>query len=1301
MVQTKYTYGCGQLLPGAGVYNFPDYVPSPGVDVPSPPGTRPDPTEVEPTPGVVRRGDLGGNPGGGGPGRPRGPDDDGPATGDPSGTTGNGPATGGGGNNGRGPTTGIGNPRYCFPDKLKSKEESKSGTSQSIPGYELTIVRVVLTFSQKCVEYPPIDNPTFVPGTNISQYAVTLSPDFANIYDPESGFIKPPNVEANCSTDFDPLKVTFNGSNSSELFKPCPPATFCPDLVIKYSYTLICKKETEVGPITGSGPGIGGGGTGGGGNGPVTGGPASTGPTTGAGPGVTTGPGTGGGGGGGGGGPFVPRGGPGTGGGIESPGCACVPTGDFVTTEQEIPTNQPSLSFPKKKCKKITHTFKQVCKQLNLDGTAPSPGKVWKALSETIQGLQNKQNYKVVYGEGCGCVEKKCEDAVQSYETCDVEYEAPVTGGDLSGGTFGTPPEEGGEGGPITGGPSTGGPFAEGRLGLPGEGGGSQQPRPEGPTTGGPSVTGGGPAAPPKPCNCTPYGEGDTKDVTPPSSGGNGPNCKVYETTFKQFCRAVDENFNPQEPGQQFKDLSSLISKVTNSKLRSITFGEGCECQDKCDDAKIKYEICNPDPFDPDPPGPLKPKGSSGNGGGTGQMQVSLQQDQAKNENSLISKINLGLRKTFRQVSSLGSKIFDVQNLFSNIEEANNLVLRDPEVAIQKGIPSRRYVRNTVGFDSIFSDAIHESLFSILSNNGTFNDWNSRSLNALDFPNLLGSINQNLFFSLKEIRKPNGNKLSNNEIANIVYQRIIDNSLDSLDIGKLKRLAKDTQTYAKAQIQPSPNMAENEIAVLALIENNLIPLVPKSFGRSVKIMENWKTFATDLDKYVEIEIAGVTQKYYIRDDDTVVDGLSYTISDGDFLTVFIGGQRQRFPVKSEKERGFILPEPIRQQALSTLGADANRKLYCEVDASSNIEFNYSLNLDNSSPRQNVYFFKLVPSATVKTSDTNKSDFIVTTDGKYELMDSTTQEGIDEINDYIKYKYNHRSVFLSHDDILFDYIEATSSINMVQNDILVPQAKINKEFPLLVRDYPWYLIVVPTNRPDYLIFNNKSSITSYNQNTKSRREISISPSLDPKFTESNAAIFTQTKMSINQINVSGSPDTQSRTTTFSVSAPVFTSVYRDTDGSYGVPSSISLKRNKTTFRLTKEIIEELDSNYVLGTNPRDKSIYPFDLFSRLNQTEFNKFFIQENGNYLYSLLKQGIFNDVKIVSTTNTGATGASSKTRSIKRRSAAPTIDKFPIIKSTNEGRYLQPPGDAFYSSTFGGRSNRDISSRAISSRNT
>jgi hypothetical protein len=64
--------------------------------------------------------------------------------------------------------------------------------------------------------------------------------------------------------------------------------------------------------------------------------------------------------------------------------------------------------------------------------------------------------------------------------------------------------------------------------------------------------------------------------------------------------------------------------------------------------------------------------------------------------------------------------------------------------------------------------------------------------------------------------------------------------------------------------------------------------------------------------------------------------------------------------------------------------------------------------------------------TLATNSSNNSLLLKNTKAKYELVKSDSESDLNVINDFIKYKANHKVFFLDDEDVMLDYIEQTSS-----------------------------------------------------------------------------------------------------------------------------------------------------------------------------------------------------------------------------------------------------------------------------------
>lgn len=140
------------------------------------------------------------------------------------------------------------------------------------------------------------------------------------------------------------------------------------------------------------------------------------------------------------------------------------------------------------------------------------------------------------------------------------------------------------------------------------------------------------------------------------------------------------------------------------------------------------------------------------------------------------------------------------------------------------------------------------------------------------------------------------------------------------------------------------------------------------------------------------------------------------------MEVKVGGVLKRFFCKSEIDHAFLMPEKVKMKAINLLGGDSARTLSVSADASSGIEFDYSL----TAPRQNFYVMSAVLSSTV-TQPTDQGSYVLKdTKITYELMDTSSTSGLEAVNEYIRYKANFRAYTIDDDDRMLDYIETTGS-----------------------------------------------------------------------------------------------------------------------------------------------------------------------------------------------------------------------------------------------------------------------------------
>ena len=266
-------------------------------------------------------------------------------------------------------------------------------------------------------------------------------------------------------------------------------------------------------------------------------------------------------------------------------------------------------------------------------------------------------------------------------------------------------------------------------------------------------------------------------------------------------------------------------------------------------------------------------------------------------------------------------------------------------------------VKNETGHTDIFGDFIDHNIAYVLKNRRNVWDWDSTKAGGVTPQTVWNSLHPKVQILLDKIRNYDGTKLTMNQIFALIGTRILDGTVSKITLKYIRNLVKNSKKQNPVDIIRGQNPIVNEVAAAALIDRNKFTLDPsKASGKMQYILPNWKTLATDIDQYLPIKIGGVEQRFYVKDDNTFVEGRDLKIQDGNYIDIAVGGVTQRLFTKSEIDHAFILPERTRQKALSLLGASPGRTL--EVSGPSGVEFDYSL----SAPRQNFYVLSAVLSS---------------------------------------------------------------------------------------------------------------------------------------------------------------------------------------------------------------------------------------------------------------------------------------------------------------------------------------------------
>lgn len=584
----------------------------------------------------------------------------------------------------------------------------------------------------------------------------------------------------------------------------------------------------------------------------------------------------------------------------------------------------------------------------------------------------------------------------------------------------------------------------------------------------------------------------------------------------------------------------------------------------------------------------------------------------------------------------------------------------DYSLSLFKRQPTSAYLFRSFNekYRNIFGQTVHSSIAYYLNKGNVNVDWKSEVIYDLTIENIYASLTSEFKKLISNIYGPDGNLIPIRKFLNLVRNKLIENRLEDINIEYLIKLKNQPRIKKYYPIKTSDN-GKNISNALSFIERTMIPL--EASNASNVFVKNKipliKALATDVEKALPIMVSGVETKYYLSDDDTVIARSGLKVEDGDYVILTASGIDKRLYLTSERDHAFIINNFEKNIALNLLDGDPKVYLTASSQFSANVEFSYDL----STLRENVYILKL------NTDNINTqylSTYLDETTAEYTLMGVSTTAELRTLSNYIKYKSNYKAFGVSYDDLILDHMLESSSITLRQQDIRSDghARKNNKDFPLLVRQLPWYILLIPTNKQENSTFLSKSKIKIFDR-SKVSRTLSFSLPVnrdkfnpDAVFQNEN---FVNTQVDQTGIDIFQNENLDALTLSLNLNNNLFTETYKE--------NSKQARTAKTSLRVAYEIITELNSNYVL-----DKGITTFDFFSRMNLQQYAEFkSLFSNSTYLQ--ISNGAFGP-KIYTPMSRSGRGSLEKTSLIKRRASAPSTDNYVQIKSTNDNTFVQPP---------------------------
>jgi len=768
----------------------------------------------------------------------------------------------------------------------------------------------------------------------------------------------------------------------------------------------------------------------------------------------------------------------------------------------------------------------------------------------------------------------------------------------------------------------------------------------------------GQPESPMFSCFCK-YETSPFKTVSQPQENGD----IIYFAFFRGSCELLAEepadtpvnwansadNLSGASAWEEVTGAGGTVSQSTCKKVNKT------KCEGTCNRRVIKFTV----------------KADDQNGGGLGNGGGIITNPDGAGSNIIPFKSNTEAA-VISDARDNGIIDLNDPTISSNILRKKPTGLQDSDIAFITTPQAPTEVVNETGHTDIFADIIDSNVSYMLKNRMNVGDWDSTRAAGVTPESVYFSLRSNIKDLFGQIRNYDGTNLTLDQIYSVVGTRILDGSVSNITLRSLQKLANNSKKRIPTVIKRSSDNMINEVAAAALVDINKFTLDPsKTEGRMKNILPNWKTLATDIDQSIPIRIAGVSEKLYVRDDNTFMTGTDLKIQDGNYVNITIRGVTQKLFTDSELDHAFILPEKSRQKALSLLGANTSRTLEVTAPASlSGIEFDYSL----TAPRQNFYVLSAVLSSISTVPSPTGSLLLKDSTTQYDLVPTQLKSEIVAFNEFIKYKANHRVFLLDDEDLIFDYLDGVGNLTIKQTDLLFDSPKTNKSIPLLTRQIPPYILIYPTNRSDYTLFNDKSQLVSIGSDGTTTRSLRCRTTIVPEFSKGQTNKFVRVMTDgKDAVDVLGNKNTQTRITQVIPTDTVFTTGYRD-GSNYVAADTYVRTRKKTGFRLVKEIITELATNYFVESDGLGKSITEFDVFSRLYLSEFTMLSRLENFTSIRDAIRNGLVAGVKVIPPVARSNANIKFRDTLLSRRKPGAPNDIFSSIKGTRGRETVIPP---------------------------
>lgn len=529
---------------------------------------------------------------------------------------------------------------------------------------------------------------------------------------------------------------------------------------------------------------------------------------------------------------------------------------------------------------------------------------------------------------------------------------------------------------------------------------------------------------------------------------------------------------------------------------------------------------------------------------------------------------------------------------------------------------------NSISNVDVLNTTIDSSIYGLTAQPTTDISKINRYLSRLRQGHVKNSIKLEIRDILYNLYLPDGRRASESTISKSLNVRAINNTLGKINLRYILSLSIRaalaqittsarlvnkvmTSTYGKSVQEIINSRLGNIITARNAIRNvnqNIVPDIDRAINR-VEV----KKIALDPNHYSSTQEAELLKLWYILPEDiytkapvidTFGNSVNIKIPNSELFPVSTSSyQTTSIPVKelgydvcvitesgvkevppaTEIERAYTLNNNTEQACLFDANSKYNVTLIVSSLAASNLEFTYDFYA--SRPTHYVLF---IDKTSIQDIPFDASPFVKRTRANYKI--ETNEAAIQSGIEFRAFPW--MTLPIDHDDPILGHFHPSSTYSLEFTTFNLEEFGDDLTGPILVRKVPKCIIILPTDRYDYLFYSGYSSLVDWNV-----RKLSFTLSPDPNFYNKPLKDhpFVNLNLAYPNPDITGEYSEHGMRGSFYSSATVLSDTFQ---------SGTEPDRTEHGFRAALRIASSLNFNYNVN-----EGILWTDVYKRLTATQY--------------------------------------------------------------------------------------------------